>query len=92
MTQKEEVRQRIFEAMNDERNYQDERWGSEFDDKNTINDWAAYVNNYMSNATIIGATHEEQKTAFLKAGTLLLAVLERYYDEELTLAPRHYDN
>jgi len=86
------VQQEIFNKMVEERKYQDDKWGTKFDDKNTINDWATYVNQYMSDATKWGATKEEQKTGFLKAGTILLAILERYYDEKLTLAPRHYDN
>lgn len=38
----------IFNEIMTERDYQVERWGNEFDDKNTPNDWASYIMRYAA--------------------------------------------
>jgi hypothetical protein len=66
------------------------QWGTSFDEKNTLNDWCAYVNIYLGNAAKIGGTLEEVKTNLRKAAGLVLSAL--YWAENDALAPRHYDN
>lgn len=67
-----------------------EIWGLAFDEKNTLNDWAAYMNLYIGKATAMGATPEEVKRNLRKAGGLVLSAL--YQAENGGFAPRHYDN
>ena len=73
-----------------ERECQDKTWGRRFDDKNTINDWAAYANIYLSRATSMKATPVEQRVGVIKAATLLVGALEAF-DRNNGFAPRHYD-
>lgn len=67
-----------------------EMWGAAFDEKNTLNDWAAYVNIYLGKATSMGATPEEVKRGLRKAAGLVLSALCQA--ENGGFAPRHYDN
>jgi hypothetical protein len=66
------------------------QWGMQFDLKNTLNDWASYVNIYMSKATTMGASQSEVITNLRKATGLALSAL--YHAENDLLAPRHYDS
>lgn len=79
-------RQEIFQAIEAERNYQNGKWGADFDNKNTPNDWVAYIAKYLGNAVTLPWNKAAFRTAILKVATLCVAVLER---EEY--APRHYD-
>ncbi len=71
------------------------QWGTSLgpycaiDEKNTLNDWAAYINIYLGHATGMGASKEEVVRGLRKAAGLTLAAL--LYAENDALAPRHYD-
>jgi len=81
----------VLEEIRAEREYQDEQWGTEFDDKNTLNDWAMYVNVYMAQAAAMTCPPEQQQKNMLKAATLLVAVVETF-DRNGGFAPRHYED
>ena len=85
-----ESRKKIFGEINEERDYQDTRWGTEFDNKNTINDWMTYISMYGGYATEINRTKVDQRKYMLKVASLAVAALERF-DENDGFAPRHYD-
>jgi hypothetical protein len=91
-------------ALQQERKYQLEKgredkldgesgWSYEFDDANTPNDWAAFINIYLGRAvqtSNVGATAEaEFRKNMLKVATLAVAAVEAV-DRGRT-APRHYD-
>ena len=84
------MRDKIFKEIDKEREYQDNKWGDEFDSKNTLNDWVTYINIYLSNAAKMGISKEEQRKQFLKVATLGIAALE-IFDRNDGFAPRHYD-
>lgn len=84
------MRQEIFKQIEAERAYQDTRWGTSFDDKNTINDFAAYIGTYLGQATKIGLSKAEQRVQLLKVAALSVAALETF-DRNNGFAPRHYD-
>jgi hypothetical protein len=84
--------QEILDQIRAEREYQDENWGTEFDDKNTLNDWSTYVNIYMAQASVMTATSEEQRKNLLKAATLLVAAVETFDRNDGKFAPRHYED
>jgi hypothetical protein len=67
-----------------------EQWGTSFDEKNTLNDWAAYVNIYFGKATAMGASTDEVRKNLRKAAGLVLSAL--YQAENNSLASRHYDD
>lgn len=86
-----EARRAIFEEIEKERAYQDGKWDTAFDDKNTVNDWAAYINLYASErATKMGTENAKQRKGILKVATLAIAALETF-DRNHGFAPRHYD-
>jgi len=85
------TRPQIFEAIEKERAYQDEKWGTRFDDRNTVNDWAAYINTYLGERTTkMGLTPEQQREGMVKVATLAVAALESF-DRNQGFPPRHYD-
>ena len=84
------IRLQVLNDIAGEREYEDRTWGSPFDDKNTVNDWSAYANIYLSDATRMKATPEEQRKGVLKAATLLVAAVEAF-DRNKGFMPRHYD-
>jgi len=81
----------ILEEIKKERSYQDFKWGTAFDNKNTVNDWATYANIYLSKATTMKATPTEQRDGILKAATLLIAAIEAYDRNNSSFPKRHYD-
>jgi len=82
--------EKIFEEIKNEREYQDEKWGTEFDDKNTLNDWVSYIVTYAGRATEYDRTAEEQRKYMIKVAALAVAALETF-DRNNGFAPRHYD-
>ena len=77
----------------DEVNRARHMWGvaedGSFDNQNTLNDWAAYINIYLGKATSMGASRETVIKDLRKAAGLAVSAL--YYAENDLLAPRHYD-
>jgi len=80
----------IVDQILAERDYQDQKWGTDFDNRNTVNDWATYTNLYLGRATSMGATKETQRLGILKAAAILVAALETF-DRNDGFANRHYD-
>ncbi len=66
-----------------------QKWGTSFDEKNTLNDWVAYINIYLGQAAIMGASYSEVITNLRKAAGLAINAI--VYAENDALAPRHYD-
>lgn len=64
-------------------------WGSDFDEKNTLNDWVSYINGYLARASDMGTSLSVVKSNLRKAAGLALSAL--LYAENDALAPRHYD-
>jgi len=69
-------------------------WGTEFDDKNTANDWVAYICRYVAEGAYGGRqnkyTPERFKEHLIKAASLCISAIitiERNKD----CAPRHYE-
>lgn len=83
------MRQEILNEIDGEREYQDRKFGHGFDDKNTVNDWTAYIARYSSNAAFASTPHD-QYVAFLKVAALATAALEAYRRNG-SFPRRHYD-
>lgn len=77
----------IFANIEQERSYQNQKWGTSFDNKNTPNDWVAYISKYLGQSVTMPFNDEVFRTQLLKVATLAVAALE-----QTTYAPRHYDN
>lgn len=76
----------IFEQINGERYYQNERWGNDFDSKNTPNDWVAYISKYLGQAVTMPFDEATFRIQLKKVATIAVAALEQD-----AYAPRHYD-
>lgn len=80
-------RRDIYDNIEAERSYQNERWGTAFDDKNTPNDWVAYITKYLGQSVTMPFNDDTFRVQMLKVAALAVAVLEQ--DK---YALRHYDN
>lgn len=80
----------VIKSIELERKYQESQWGTEFDDKNTANDWATYISNYTSKATELPWNPVVWRKNMLKVATLAVAAIEAF-DRNGGLPPRHYD-
>ena len=84
----------ILAGIKTERERQVKLWGDDFDDKNTANDWAAYVSKYVNEGAYSGRqdkyTPERFREHLLKAATLCVAAVEAI-DRNGDCAPRHYE-
>ena len=85
-----EVRKRAYAEIEQERYYQIERWGHEFDKKNTRNDWVVYCIHYLTRASAMIAAEDEFNRNMIKVATLAVAAIENSFVNDGT-APRHYD-
>ena len=82
----------IDDILNDiktEREYQQDKWGDEFDSKNTANDWASYIIIYVGQAITMPWNKKTFRTQLLKVATLCVAAIE-WCDKD-SIPPRHYD-
>lgn len=71
-----------------ERAYQVNKWGHEFDSKNTANDWVAYIARYVDSAVTLPWDKEQFQKGLVKVATLCAAAYEW---SEKGMANRHYD-
>lgn len=80
------TQEKVFELIRIERRYQDGLWGKDFDDKNTPNDWVAYIAHYLGKAVLFPFNKDKFRNALIKVAALAVAILERE-----DYASRHYD-
>lgn len=71
-----------------------ELWGVDFDDKNTANDWAAYICRYVTEGAYIGRrtlyTPVRFREYLKKAAALCISAMAAI-DRNGDCAPRHYE-
>jgi len=84
------IREEIFESIEKERDYQDGKWGTDFDDKNTANDWATYIGGYAAASAPLQLDKGVFETKMLKVAALAVAAIEASRRNGGP-APRHYD-
>ena len=86
-----EVRNKIICDIDNERTRQVERWGTEFDKKNTSNDWITYICSYAGKAY----KHKWDPTNFrlrlIQTAAICIAAIEVLDEKYGQLAPTHYD-
>ena len=81
----------VLEELNSQLNYQDEKWGTEFDDKNTMNDWIAYLSKYNGQAlTLENNNAGNFVTNMYKVAGIAVAAIEAV-SRNGGLPKRHYD-
>ncbi len=69
-------------------------WGTEFDDKNTANDWVAYILYYLAQASYAGRKElyspQKFQESLKKAASLCISAIVAV-DRNGDCAPRHYE-
>ena len=81
----------FFEEMTKEREYQIQKWGNEFDAKNTPNDWVCYIAKYLGQAVTLPWNASVFQTALIKVATLCMAAYEWCEKTNGKMPKRHYD-
>jgi hypothetical protein len=71
-----------------ERERQLQKWGDEFDAKNSPNDWTAYIAAYVGKTVTMPFSHDAFRTALIKIAALCFAALEW---SDRGMKDRHYD-
>jgi len=79
----------IFNSIEKELEYQDKKWGKEFDSKNTINDWVCYIIKYAGDAAFQNVQIESYRK-LLKVAALAVAAMTSY-EINNGFPLRHYD-
>lgn len=78
-----------LDAIVNELSYAAEKWGTAFDDKNTLNDWVTYAALYATDAIKLGQGQDVQYSFLIKAAGLLVNAAQRVRTGRV--APRHYE-
>lgn len=81
----------IFRDIEAELSYARGKWGTEFDNKNTLNDWVAYTMMYATDAAKMATPSHRVRPLLVKAAGLLISAIDRL-DENGKFAPRHYED
>lgn len=86
-----QVTQQDYDALKREQDYAHDKWGDEFDDKNTLNDWLTYAAMYASDAARMDRQDDQdwQYRMLIKSAALLMAAATRVREDRM--AGRHYD-
>jgi len=85
-------RQQILAHISDERGRQDEKWGDEFDKKNTSNDWITFICAYAGKAYRHKWDPINFRLRLIQTAAICVAAIE-ILDESVngSLPPTHYD-
>lgn len=83
-------RDEVLDCVSAERDYQDAKWGTEFDDLNSPNDWVPYIVRYAALACEFNMTKAQFQKAMVKVAALAVAAIETSERND-GCAPRHYD-
>jgi len=81
--------QKVLEEVKAEREYQDRCWGTDFDDKNTLDNWVSYIVTYGGRSRI--GKPVQQRRDMLKVAAIAVAACEAF-DRNGRFPPRHYDD
>lgn len=65
----------IYEEIKAERDYQDKKWGTAFDDTNTTEQWVFYIVGYLGN---LYRNRQPFRVVMLKVAALAVASIEAY--------------
>jgi hypothetical protein len=91
----------IFDDILKELEYAHERWGDEFDKKNTLNDWVTFINMYACDAAkleysspeSLPQSKKESRKKLIKAAGLCISAIKQLDSNPGNngFALRHYD-
>lgn len=81
--------QKVLEEIQAERRYQDRQWGTDFDDKNDLDNWIRYVVTYCGRASL--GSPAQQRRDMLKVAAIAVAACESF-DRNGGFPARHYED
>lgn len=85
------IPQAIHNELDVERVYQVSKGNdADFDDKNTLSDWGAYIADYLGRAVSAESGFSNSRKNLVKVATLACAALEAW-DKNKGFPPRHFD-
>lgn len=84
------ARKQVFTEIEKELKYSD-KWGKIFDDKNTPNDWIAYITKYAGQAVTLPWNSDTFRSQLIKTAGLCISAVEALDRNNNKLAKRHYD-
>ena len=87
---RESIREKLYQDIEKELDYARSQWGNEFDSKNTLNDWVAYITMYAGDAAKIKTPPSEAEQKLIKVAGLAISALENLRANG-QFAPRHYE-
>lgn len=67
----------VYGLIDGERLYQDQKWGQENDNKNSPNDWIAYITAYAGKAYSFPFNEAQFRQYLVKVAALAVAALEQ---------------
>lgn len=67
------------------------KWGTDFDSKNTPNDWVAYIAKYLGQAVTMPWDAGKFKAQLVKVANLAATAYENCDKVEGSMPKRHYD-
>jgi len=68
--------EKVLEEIKKERERQESHWGTDFDDKNTLNDWVAYIMIKAGQAASMFSSPEKQRENLLKTAAWQLLLVK----------------
>lgn len=72
------MRQQIFSEVEAERQHQEQKWGNDFDDRNTPYNWSAYIGRYATRNLIGEVDPAKFRADMVKVAALAVAAIEAY--------------
>lgn len=76
MNTRREERKNIYEEIDNEREYQDKKWGLENDNQNTSNDWITYITAWAGKAYSFPSNKENFRKNMVKVAAIAVAAIE----------------
>jgi hypothetical protein len=87
----DKYRQQVFDEIDQEREYQVNKWGDDFDRRNTPNDWLAYAGAYLGRALTNPWNPQNFRTGLIKVAAICVAAVEWCDKTGGNMPRRHYD-
>lgn len=85
------VTEEVLKAVRVELDHAREKWGNAFDDKNTANDWIAYIVHYAGRAVTLPWNPQACRAMLVKVAGLCISAIIQIDIKHGDLPKRHYD-
>ena len=85
-----EMLEKVLEELKNERCYACDKWGNDFDDANTLNDWVSYICMYAGDSAKMFTQPEDSYILLKKVAGLAVSAMMAYRRNG-KWAERHYE-